>query len=105
MKIVFALVLLGTSVLALGCARTDTATQTARVLALQKEVEPLVAPLQSTKSDVRVFASFDPIIAAVAGLNALPAEKRTVTFQSTGANGYFYYNNGLCNSFVELQGP
>jgi hypothetical protein len=72
---------------------------------LQKEVEPLVAPLQTIKSDVRVFASFDPIVAAVAGLNALPAEKRTVTFQSTGANGYFYYNNGLCNSFVELQGP
>jgi hypothetical protein len=47
MKIAFALALLSTCVLALGCARTDTATQAARVLALQKEVEPLVAPLQS----------------------------------------------------------
>ena len=105
MKNHFALALLSICVLAIGCARTDTATQEARVLALQKEVEPLVAPLQSTKSDVRVFASFDPIIAAVAGLNALPPEKRTVSFQSTGANGHFYDNNSLCNSYVELQGP
>jgi len=103
MKTVFALALLSACMLAVGCTTKDAATEADRILALQKEVEPLVAPLQSIKSDVRVFASFDPIVAAVAGLNALPAEKRTVSFQSTGANGHFYDNNDLCNSYVELQ--
>jgi hypothetical protein len=105
MKTVFAVTLLSVCLVAAGCTTKDTATEADRILALQKEVEPLVAPLQSIKSDVRVFASFDPIIAAVAGLNALPAEKRTVSFQSTCANGHFYDNNDLCNSYVELQGP
>ncbi len=109
MKTALALALLSACMLNVGCTTKDiakdTATQAARLLALQKEVEPLAAPLQSIKSDVRVFASFDPIVAAVAGLNALPAEKRTVSFQSTGANGHFYDNNDLCNSYIELQSP
>ena len=105
MKTVLAFALLSACMLDVGCTTKDTATDADRILALQKEVEPLVAPLQSIKSDVRVFASFDPIVAAVAGLNALPAEKRTVSFQSTGANGHFYDNNDLCNSYIELQGP
>ena len=105
MKTVLAFALLSACMLDVGCTTKDTATEADRILALQKEVEPLVAPLQSIKSDVRVFASFDPIVAAVAGLNALPAEKRTVSFQSTGANGHFYDNNDLCNSYVELQSP
>jgi hypothetical protein len=105
MKTVLAFALLSACMLDVGCTTKDTATDADRILALQKEVETLVAPLQSIKSDVRVFASFDPIVAAVAGLNALPAEKRTVSFQSTGANGHFYDNNDLCNSYVELQSP
>ena len=105
MKTLLALVILSTWALALGCNRTDIPTQETRIVALQKEVEPLVAPLRSVKSDVRVFASFEPIVAAVAGLNALPAEQRTISLQSTGAFGHFYDNNSLCNSYVELQGP
>ena len=105
MKIIFIIVVLSACVLGIGSTKADIATQENRIEALRKEVEPLVAPLQSTKSDVRVFASFDPIVAAVAGLNAVPAAQRTVSFQSTGASGHFYDNNSLCNSYVELQGP
>jgi hypothetical protein len=105
LKAFLALALLGVLALAVDNTRTDIATQENRILALRKEVEPLVAPLQSTRSDVRVFASLEPIVAAVAGLNALPAGQRTVSLQSTGALGHFYDNNDLCNSYVELQGP
>jgi hypothetical protein len=82
----------------------DIATQEARIAALQKDIEPLVAPLQNIHSDVRVFASLEPIVAAVAGLNNLAPAQRTVTLQSTERTGHFYDNNGLCNSYAELQG-
>jgi hypothetical protein len=105
MKSLFALALLSAWALAVANTAMDIATQESRISVLRKEVEPLVAPLQSIKSDVRVFASFEPIVAAVAGLNALPAAQRTISLQSTAASGHFYENNGLCNSYVELQGP
>lgn len=105
MKIIFALALLSACAPAVADTAADIAAQEARIAALRKEVEPLVAPLQTIKSDVRVFASFGPIVAAVAGLNGLPAAQRRVSLQSTAATGHFYENNDLCNSYVELQGP
>ena len=84
---------------------SDIAAQEARIAALQKDLAPLIAPLQSSHSDVRVFVALDPLVAAVAGLNQLPAASRAVSLHSTGANGYLYSNNSMCNSFAELQGP
>ncbi|MEB0113533.1 hypothetical protein QN397_19685 [Variovorax sp. RTB1] len=92
-----------------GSARADVtadiAAQNARIDGLLKDVAPLIAPLQVSKADVRVFASFTPLATAIAGLNSLPATQRTVVLQSTAANGQLYSDNGLCNSYVELQGP
>ena len=108
MKIYYALVLafalLGICALAVADTGADIAAEEARIATLSKEVQPLVTSLQTIKSDVRIFASFEPIVAAVAGLNGLPAAQRTVSLQSTTANGHFYDNNSLCNSYVELQG-
>src|SRR4051812_13074799 len=104
-ELVCAFVLFNVGAPALADSAADIAAQEARIAALRKEVEPLVAPLQTIRSDVRVFASFEPIVAAVAHLNTLPAAQRTVSLQSTARTGHFYDNNDLCNSFAELQGP
>ncbi len=88
-----------------GNTTRDIAVQEARIGELQSEVEPLVAPLQTTKADVRVFASLEPIVGAIALLSGLPAAQRTMSFQSTATNGHFYDNSDLCDSYVESQGP
>jgi hypothetical protein len=105
MKIRIAVVLLTISLPVAADTSADIAAEEARISALRKEIEPLVMALQATKADIRVFVSLEPIIGAVAGLNSLPPAQRTVSFQSTGANGHFWENNDLCNSYVELQGP
>jgi hypothetical protein len=105
MRIIYALALLGACAPALADTAADIAEQESRIAALRKDVEPLVAPLQTIHTDVRVFASLEPIVAAVAGLNELPSNQRTVTLQSTAATGHFVDRNDLCNSFAELQGP
>jgi hypothetical protein len=83
----------------------DTTAQKNRIAALHRDLAPIVASLESSKSDVRVFIPFQPIVSAVAGLSALPAERRTVSLQSTRASGHFYDNKDLCNSYVALEGP
>lgn len=110
MKVFLALPLLAILALQAGTAKIfdpekEIAAQQKRIVALHQDLDPLVASLQQSNSDVRVFASFDPIVAAVASLNQLPAQQRAVSLQSTRAIGHFYDNKDLCNSYVELQGP
>ncbi|MFM0125700.1 hypothetical protein P0D73_43880, partial [Paraburkholderia sp. RL18-101-BIB-B] len=105
MKVIIALAILAACVQALADTTTSIAEQQARIAALQKDVGSLVAPLQTFHTDVRVFASLEPIVAAVADLNGRPSNERTLTLQSTAVNGHIVDNNGLCNSFAELQGP
>lgn len=75
----------------------------ARVAALRAQLTPKVAPLLVKDADLKVFLSLDPLVSAVADLNALPVERRRLIVQSTGGNGYFWHNGGAwCNSYVEL---
>ncbi|AQH00431.1 hypothetical protein A9R05_15635 [Burkholderia sp. KK1] len=105
MKVFFAFAVLVACASVLADTTTSIAEQQARIAALRKDVASLVAPLQTIHSDVRVFASLEPIVAAVADLNGRPANERTLTLQSTAPNGHIIDNNNLCNSFAELQGP
>lgn len=75
----------------------------ARVAALRAQLAPKVAPLLVKDADLKVFLSLDPLVSAVADLNALPVERRRLIVQSTGGNGYFWHNGSTwCNSYVEL---
>jgi hypothetical protein len=106
MKAFLALTLLSLWALASDKTKVDpVAAQQKRIEELHRDLAPIVASIESSKSDVRVSIPFEPIVAAVADLNALPAGRRTVSLQSTRASGHFYDSKDLCNSYVALEGP
>lgn len=73
-----------------------------QVEAARSAVTAIVAATAVTDADIEVALPVAPVVQAMTSLNALGADRRTISVRSTGANGRFWQDGGWCNSFAEL---
>lgn len=80
---------------------TSTQLETARA-----EVIKLMEGTRISDADIAMSIPLAPVNAALALLNAVPEEQRTISVNSTGANGFFWKDDPTwCGSFAELGSP
>jgi hypothetical protein len=100
-----AVLLAGVATTAAASVDEDITAKEREIAALRAQVEPLAKPLMVAGADLRAWVSTTPLQDAAARFNGLPEASRTITFNSTERNGYFWKNDDdWCGSFVELQG-
>lgn len=74
--------------------------------ALRERVTAAAAPMLVSGADVQIKFPYAPLVAAVASLNTLPPQQRTIGVQSVDRNGYFWREENDCGaSYIELPGP
>ncbi|MBF2715080.1 MULTISPECIES: hypothetical protein [Rhizobium/Agrobacterium group] len=78
----------------------------AQIEAARAEALKLMEGMRVSEADIAMSLPLAPITTALDVLNAAPAEQRTITVRSTGANGYFWKDDPTwCGSFAELGRP